>query len=233
MQPHVPIHVIRSHVSLASCVWRCVRTSKLCRTARSLLSRFPGDGSSAMGGHGNARKGPPAPSGTSVPTATLHAHAHMERTGATSLRQDYLQIAEGVKNGSLRPLEPAAQPVLWNQTNQRFSNHPLNMCSSMSFGEPFDARMRTSASYSFGNCSRNDAKLVYDQARRRLRRAAAPRPDACIVCRRRRSKSARWASRRGHRPPTQSRASSGPSPRSPTRRRPVPSWEPTRATARS
>jgi len=57
--------------------------------------------------------------------------------------------------------------VLWNQTNQRFSNHPLNMCSSMSFGEPFDARMRTSASYSFGNCSRNDAKLVYDQARRR------------------------------------------------------------------
>ena len=67
MHPQVPIHVIRSHVSLASCVWRCVRTSKLCRTARSLLSRFPGDGSSAMGGHGNARKGPPAPSGTSVP----------------------------------------------------------------------------------------------------------------------------------------------------------------------
>ena len=165
------------------------------------------------------------------PAARVHLFS--KRAGATSLRQDYLQIAEGVKNGSLRPLEPAAQPVLWNQTNQRFSNHPLNMCSSMSFGEPFDARMRTSASYSFGNCSRNDAKLVYDQARRRLRRAAAPRPDACIVCRRRRSKSARWGSRRGHRPPTQSRASSGPSPRSPTRRRPVPSWEPTRATARS
>jgi hypothetical protein len=90
MHAHVPIHVIRSHVSLASCVWRCVRTSKLCRTARSLLSRFPGDGSSAMGGHGNARKGPPAPSGTSVPTATLHAHAHMERTGATSLRHVYI-----------------------------------------------------------------------------------------------------------------------------------------------
>ena len=167
------------------------------------------------------------------PACETRVHLFSKRAGATSLRQDYLQIAEGVKNGSLRPLEPAAQPVLWNQTNQRFSNHPLNMCSSMSFGEPFDARMRTSASYSFGNCSRNDAKLVYDQARRRLRRAAAPRPDACIVCRRRRSKSARWGSRRGHRPPTQSRASSGPSPRSPTRRRPVPSWEPTRATARS
>eukprot|EP00964_Phaeocystis_antarctica_P101796 scaffold67274_cov55-Phaeocystis_antarctica.AAC.3 len=117
-----------------------------------------------MGGHGNTRKGPPAPSGT-LPACTSMHHNYALKTdaspcaGATSLRQDYLQIAEGVKNGSLRALEPAPQPVLWNQTNQRFSNHPLNLCSSMSFGEPFDARMSTSASYSFGNCSRNDAKL--------------------------------------------------------------------------
>ena len=133
-------------------------------------------------------------------TPVLRCKEPQRRAGATSLRQDYIQIAEGIKNGSLRPLEPAAQPVLWNQTNQRFSNHPLNMSSSVSFGEPFDARLPTSASYSFGNCSRNDAKLVYDQARRRLRSAPLRCPThASCAAARRRSKSARRASRRGRR----------------------------------
>lgn len=66
----------------------------------------------------------------------------------------------------MRSLEPAQPPVLWTKTNKRFSNHPLNSSSSLSFGEPFDARMASSASYSFGNCSRNDSKLVYVKARR-------------------------------------------------------------------
>ena len=115
-----------------------------------------------MGGHGH--KQPPKPS------------------GATNLRMDYIQIAEGVKNGTLKPLPPPETPETWcaarwqrphgrgplsapprrdarrNVTNHRFSSNPL---TSASFGEPFNARQAKQPSYGFGTCSRNDAKLVF------------------------------------------------------------------------
>ena len=34
-------------------------------------------------------------------------------SGATNLRMDYIQIAEGVKNGTLKPLPPPETPETW------------------------------------------------------------------------------------------------------------------------
>ena len=121
-------------------------------------------------GHSSPKQ-PPKPSGATSP-ARCSCHdrsrsANSDRSpfvvvlaGATNLRRDYLEISEGVKNGTLKPLGPPVQPVPWNVTNHRFSSHPLGGLS-LSFGEPFNARLQTSASYSFGKCSRADSKLVF------------------------------------------------------------------------
>lgn len=96
-------------------------------------------------------------------------------SGATNLRMDFIQIAEGVKNGTLKPAAPPVVPDTWNVTQHRFSHHPL---TSPSFGEPVNARQSRSPAYSFGTCSRDDSKNVYIKEVQKMAAGTSPGPSA-------------------------------------------------------
>ena len=79
---------------------------------------------------------------------------------------EYAVIAEGMRNGTLKPAGHEAPPETWVET--RFSssykagNGSERICGlAPGLGEQFDSALRSSIAYSFGNCSRNDAKMVY------------------------------------------------------------------------
>ena len=76
--------------------------------------------------------------------------------------EEYSAIAEGMRNGSLPPAGEDHSPPLW--ISKRFANSQLSTSGpglAPGFGEQFDASLRSSVSYSFGNCSRKDATKVY------------------------------------------------------------------------
>lgn len=82
------------------------------------------------------------------------------------LQDEYAVIAEAMRLGTLKPAAPAPIPDTWVDT--RFSssykagNGTERICGlAPGLGEQFDAALRSSIAYSFGNCSRNDAKMVY------------------------------------------------------------------------
>jgi len=81
------------------------------------------------------------------------------------LQEEYAVIAEGMRHGTLKPTEHEAPLDTW--VNTRFTNsyksgngsERLGLAPGM--GEQFDSALRSSIAYSFGNCSRNDSKLVF------------------------------------------------------------------------
>mmetsp|Transcript_27427 Transcript_27427/g.69785 ORF Transcript_27427/g.69785 Transcript_27427/m.69785 type:complete len:169 (-) Transcript_27427:413-919(-) len=81
------------------------------------------------------------------------------------LQEEYAVIAEGMRNGTLKPAAQQAPLDTW--VNRRFSSSYKagNGCERLGlapgFGEQYDAAIRSSVAYSFGNCSRNDSKNVY------------------------------------------------------------------------
>ena len=79
------------------------------------------------------------------------------------IQDEYAAIAEGMRNGTLPPASEDIQPPLW--ITKRFANSALSTATpgdlAPGFGEQFDATIRSSVAYSFGNCSRKDAAKVY------------------------------------------------------------------------
>lgn len=78
------------------------------------------------------------------------------------IQEEYAAIAEGMRSGTLPPAGEDPKPPLW--ISQRFANSSLSTSGpglAPGFGEQFDATIRTSIAYSFGNCSRKDAAKVY------------------------------------------------------------------------
>ena len=78
------------------------------------------------------------------------------------IQEEYAAIAQGMKNGTLPPLGEDTKPHLW--VTDRFANSSLSTSGpglAPGFGEQFNARLRSSTAYSFGNCSRKDAAKVY------------------------------------------------------------------------
>ena len=81
------------------------------------------------------------------------------------LQDEYAAIAQGMRLGTLRPAPDDKPPDTW--ICDRFSNSPI---SANSFGEQYNSQMLSSCAFSFGNCSRSDAKRVY--ASRELSKAS-------------------------------------------------------------
>ena len=78
------------------------------------------------------------------------------------IQDEYAAIAEGMRNGTLPPASEDPKPELW--IKDRFSNSSFSTAGpglSPGFGEQFNASIRSSTFYSFGNCSRKDASKVY------------------------------------------------------------------------
>lgn len=75
------------------------------------------------------------------------------------LVDEYAAIAEGMRNGTLRPRPPQPPMQLW--TSQRFSaTAPPDAGAENSFCEQFNSMKRSGASYSFGNCTLKDSLKV-------------------------------------------------------------------------
>lgn len=107
------------------------------------------------------------------------------------LQEEYVAIAEGMRNGTLKPLVPQSRPELW--IDKRFTNSYKggNGCArtglAIGFGEQFDAAIKSSIAHSFGSCSRNDAKLVYISREISSSKDVTPAPvslilQACCLC---------------------------------------------------
>ena len=78
------------------------------------------------------------------------------------IASEYSIIAEGMRLGTLKPAPPDLPPPTW--VDKRFANSFMSTAGpglAPGFGEQFDAALDSSIAYSFGNCSRNDAKKVY------------------------------------------------------------------------
>lgn len=78
------------------------------------------------------------------------------------IQEEYAAIAEGMRNGTLPPAGEDTKPHLW--VSDRFTNSMMSTSGpglAPGFGEQFDASIRSSIAYSFGNCSRKDAAKVY------------------------------------------------------------------------
>ena len=100
--------------------------------------------------------------------------------------EEYAIIANGMKNGTLKPAAPEPPLVTWVET--RFSssfkagNGTERICGiAPGFGEQFDAALRSSIAYSFGNCSRNDAKMVYISKEISQTKDVTPSPQAYAI----------------------------------------------------
>ena len=96
------------------------------------------------------------------PPAAGWARGTCGTCGAMGIIEEYSAIAEGMRNGSLPPAGEDHSPPLW--ISKRFANSQLSTSGpglAPGFGEQFDASLRSSVSYSFGNCSRKDATKVY------------------------------------------------------------------------
>ena len=84
------------------------------------------------------------------------------------LIDEYAIIAEGMRKGTLKPL--AHEPPMDTWVNKRFSSsfragngseRTGILGVSPGFGEQFNASIKSSTAYSFGNCSRKDAAKVF------------------------------------------------------------------------
>lgn len=76
--------------------------------------------------------------------------------------EEYAAIAEGMRNGTLPPAGEDVKPEVW--MDKRYSNDPKSTAGphlAPGFGEQYNARMRSSIFYSFGDCSRKDSNKVY------------------------------------------------------------------------
>ena len=75
---------------------------------------------------------------------------------------EYAAIAEGMRLGTLKPAQPDIPPPAW--ISERFANSYMSTAGpglAPGFGEQFDSKLGSSIAFSFGNCSRKDAKNVY------------------------------------------------------------------------
>ena len=79
------------------------------------------------------------------------------------IQQEYAAIAEGIRNGTLPAAGADHNPPLWIE--ERFSSSGLytgcREALQPGFGEQFNASIKSSTAYSFGNCSRKDAAKVF------------------------------------------------------------------------
>jgi hypothetical protein len=78
------------------------------------------------------------------------------------IQDEYAAIAMGMRLGTLPPAGNDQPPPNW--ISERFANSYLSTSGpglAPGFGEQFNSTIRSSTSYSFGNCSRKDATKVF------------------------------------------------------------------------
>lgn len=78
------------------------------------------------------------------------------------IQEEYAAIAVGMRNGTLPPAGEDKPLETW--ITKRFTNSYLSTSGpglAPGFGEQYDAKIRSSTAYSFGNCSRKDATKVF------------------------------------------------------------------------
>ena len=97
-----------------------------------------------------------------VVSVLLSLHKRLSASCAMNTASEYAAIAEGMRLGTLKPAQPDVPPPAW--ISERFANSFLSTAGpglAPGFGEQFDSKLGSSIAYSFGNCSRKDAKNVY------------------------------------------------------------------------